>query len=325
MTDRLAPLRKAPGVVRLHGHRAARGILPENTLMAFQHVFDTGVQVVELDVLSTADRVPVITHNPRLMAASTRGPDGHWLRDEGPRIHDLTFDELKRYNVGGIRAGTDYANRYPDQAFLSGQSVPKLSDLAALINLPQYQDVWLNVEVKSHPNHPENTPPLAEYTAGIIAVLDQHDLANRVIFQSFDWRILEHAKRISPDIPRSYLSYAERPNAPMDANIYEGSAWMAGASLSEYGGSLPKIIAATGGSVWSPYFADIRAEDVAVAQELGLIVNAWTTNLPHDIQTAIDSGVDGIISDYPARVQRQLLAQGLTWRDEIRPFAEAPE
>ncbi|WP_299926996.1 glycerophosphodiester phosphodiesterase family protein [uncultured Pelagimonas sp.] len=323
MSDHLAPLRKAPGIVRLHGHRAARGILPENTMMAFQHVFDTGVQVVELDVLSTADGVPVITHNPRLMAASTRGPDGQWLAGEGPRIYDLTFEELQRYDIGGLRAGTDYANRYPDQAFLTGQTVPKLTDLAEMVNQPSYDGVWLNLEVKSHPDEPENTPPLMEYTASIVDVLEQHDLLNRVIFQSFDWRILSCAKNIAPDLPRSHLSYEAKPNAPMDANILDGSDWMAGASRADHGGSLPRLIAAMGGSVWSPYFADIRADEVALAQELGLIVNAWTANEIADVQAAIDAGVDGIITDYPGRVQRQLLAQGLSWREDFRPFAQA--
>lgn len=323
MSDHLAPLRKAPGIVRIHGHRAARGMLPENTLMAFQHVFDTGVQVVELDILSTADGVPVITHNPQLMAASTRGPDGRWLPSEGPRIHDLTFAELQRFDVGGLRAGTDYADRYPEQAFLNGQTIPKLVDLAALVCQPQYQDIWLNIEVKSHPEHPEYTPPLPEYVSSILDILTQYNLMGRAILQSFDWRILQHARDQAPDLPRSFLSYEERPNPPMEFNIYEGSPWMAGASLREHGGSLPQLVAAQGGSVWSPYFADVRAGDVKTAQELGLVVNAWTANQIDDIQAVIDAGVDGIITDYPGRVQRHLLAQGLTWRDDIRPFSEA--
>ncbi|MGH1412255.1 MAG: glycerophosphodiester phosphodiesterase family protein [Pelagimonas sp.] len=324
MSDPLALLRKAPGIVRLHGHRAARGVLPENTLMAFQQVFDTGVQVVELDVLTTADGIPVITHNPALMAASTRDPNGLWLSQDGPRVIDLTYEELRRYDVGGLRAGTDYANRYPDQAFLTGQTIPKLSDLCALVNEPQYRHIWLNLEVKSDPTKPDNTPALGEYTATIIDTLTHYNLKTRVIFQSFNWNVLEQAKRLSPSLPRSYLSYDPKPNAPMDANTFEGSPWMAGASLAEHGGSLAHVVAAQGGAVWSPYFADITAEKVATAQSLGLIVNAWTPNTAHDIQATIDAGVDGIITDYPGRAQRLLLSQGLTWRDDIRPFAEAP-
>ena len=63
--DPLSPLRRAPGVIRIHGHRAARGMLPENTMIGFRHTLDIGLKVVELDVLVTADGVPVVTHYPR--------------------------------------------------------------------------------------------------------------------------------------------------------------------------------------------------------------------------------------------------------------------
>jgi len=312
--DRLSALRKAPGIVRIHGHRGARGVLPENTLIGFRHTFDIGIDVVELDVLTTADDVPVITHNPRLMAASTRDAAGRWIEGQGPVIRDLTLAELQAHDVGGLRAGTEYAARYPDQAFLDHERVPALAELAEIVSRPPYDGVWLNIEIKSKPSRPEFTPPLPEYVAGILAVLDRFRLAPRVILQSFDWRILQEVAKQAPDLPRSHLSYLDRPDPPMDPNIIDGSDWMAGATLADAGGSLPDLIADLGGAVWSPYHADIGADDVVRAQARGLIVNAWTVNSPAEIQAAIDAGVDGLITDYPARAERILLAQGLTWR-----------
>ena len=314
MSDPLTAMRKAPGIVRLHGHRGARGVLPENTLIGFQNTFDIGVDVVELDVLTTADDVPVITHNPRLMAASTRDRSGRWLEGQGPVIHDLTLAELKAHDVGGLRAGTDYAARYPDQAFLDDQRIPALAELAELVSRPPYGNVWLNIEIKSKPSRPEFTPPLPDYVAGILAVLKRFRLSRRVILQSFDWRVLREVSQQDPELPRSYLSYLDRPDPPMDPNIIDGSDWMAGSRLADAGGSLPDLIADLGGAVWSPYHTDIRADEVAQAQARGLIVNAWTVNSAAEIQAAIDAGVDGLITDYPARAQRILLAQGLTWR-----------
>jgi glycerophosphoryl diester phosphodiesterase len=314
VSDRLTALRKAPGIVRIHGHRGARGVLPENTLIGFQNTFDIGVDVVELDVLTTADDVPVITHYPRLMAASTRDAAGRWLNGQSPAIRDLTLTELKAHDVGGLRAGTDYAARYPDQAFLDHQRIPTLAELAEMVSRPPYEGVWLNIEIKSKPSRPEFTPPLPNYVSGILAVLNRFRLAPRVILQSFDWRILREVAVQAPDLPRSHLSYLDRPDPPMDPNIIDGSDWMAGAKLGDAGGSLPDLIADLGGAVWSPYHSDIRAEDVARAQARGLIVNAWTANSAAEIQAAIDAGVDGLITDYPARAQRILLAQGLTWR-----------
>ena len=99
----------------------------------------------------------------------------------------------------------------------------------------------------------------------------------------------------------------------MSVNIYEGSAWMDGVSLAAHGGALPQAIASLGGQIWSPYFKDITSEKLEQAREAGLIVNSWTVNEPSDIHRMIDLGVDGIITDYPARVQRCLMACGLSW------------
>ncbi len=320
MVDRLSPLRRAPGIVRLHGHRAARGVLPENTLLAFRNTFDIGVQVVELDILSTRDGIPVITHNPRLMSASTRDAEGNWLSGEGPRIHDLSYEELSRYDVGGLRAGTAYAARYPDQAFLNGLRIPRFEDLARILAEPAYREIWLNIEIKSHPDHPEFTPPIPDYVAPVLSVLRAHGLEGRAILQSFDWRVLEEVARKAPDLPRSYLSYLPRPNPPMDANVFDGSPWIGSAPWARFDGSLPRMISQMGGMFWCPYHEDLDQEAVALAHDLGLIVNTWTVNSPEDMHRAIDAGVDGIITDYPARAQRLLLDRGLSWREDVQPI-----
>ena len=92
----------------------------------------------------------------------------------------------------------------------------------------------------------------------------------------------------------------------MVPNIVDGSDWMAGVTRRDHNGSLPETIAALGGKVWCPYFKDLTANDLAQAQALGLVVNVWTVNTLSDINVMADMGVDGIISDYPARVQNVL-------------------
>ena len=88
---------------------------------------------------------------------------------------------------------------------------------------------------------------------------------------------------------------------------------MDGVSLAAHAGALPQAIASLGGQIWSPYFQDINIAKLDEAHRLGLIVNAWTVNEPSDINRMIDLGVDGIITDYPARVQRCLKAYGFSW------------
>ena len=285
--------------------------------MGFQNAFDLGVQIVELDVLLTKDNVPVVTHNPTLMPDTTRDERGKWLSNDALKISDFTYQDLRRFDVGGIRSGSDYAARYPEQAFLFGYKIPTLADVAALCCQPTYQNTWLNVEIKSTPLNEGLTPPPAELARHTIDVIQSFDLQSRVIVQSFDWRVLREVELIAPDIPRSHLTYLESAAPVMQPNIYENSPWIADAVGIAVPADLPAIIADMGGSVWSPFHENVTPTDVAAAHELNLIVNAWTVNAPDDIERMIDAGVDGIITDYPARVQRCLMQRGLLWREDL--------
>ena len=314
--DPLQKMRKAPGIVRLHGHRGARGIWPENTLIGFQGAMDMGIQAIELDVLLTKDNVPVVTHNPKLMIATSRDKNGQWLSNENLNVAELHFDELRQIDVGGILAGSTYASLYPDQAFLFGQNIPALEDIARLFCRDAYQNVWMNLEIKSTPlgNHVMPSPKaLAENVLSLIA---EYGLDSRTIIQCFDWRVLREVERIAPSIPRSYLTYMDCPAPVMAPNIYVDSPWMAGTSYNDKS-ELCEIIVELGGAVWSPFHKDLTMRDVERAQSLGLIVNAWTVNEKADFDRMIEFGVDGIITDYSNRAQRHLLKRGLVWHDNI--------
>jgi glycerophosphoryl diester phosphodiesterase len=77
------------------------------------------------------------------------------------------------------------------------------------------------------------------------------------------------------------------------------SPWTAGFHVSQHGGSVPRMVKAAGGAVWSPYHAETTREQVKEAQALGLKVVVWTVNEPADMRRMIEWGVDGIISDRP--------------------------
>ena len=103
-TSHLAGLRGSDGLIRIHGHRGARGVMPENTRAGFAYAFAIGIEVIELDVLSTADGVAVVTHNPYLSPTSTRMPNGAWLDAEDVGVHNLTLNQLQSYDIGGLTA-----------------------------------------------------------------------------------------------------------------------------------------------------------------------------------------------------------------------------
>jgi glycerophosphoryl diester phosphodiesterase len=53
-----------PGSPLVIGHRGAAALRPENTLPAFQHALELGVDAVEFDVRLTGDGVVVVHHDP---------------------------------------------------------------------------------------------------------------------------------------------------------------------------------------------------------------------------------------------------------------------
>lgn len=50
----------------MHGHRGARARRPENTIAAFEYAIDAGADAIEMDIVVTADGVPMVAHDPLL-------------------------------------------------------------------------------------------------------------------------------------------------------------------------------------------------------------------------------------------------------------------
>jgi glycerophosphoryl diester phosphodiesterase len=283
------------------GHRGARGLLPENTLPAFQKAIDLGMATLELDTGVTKDGVVVVSHDRRLTPAITRGPDGKWLTPPTPAIHDLTYAELQTYDIGRIDPSSRYARSFSDQQPIDGTRFPKLEEVLKL-GQSAGRPIRYNIETKISPDHPDETLGPVEFAEALLAVLRAHDATRDATVQSFDFRTLRHVQKVAPEVTTVYLTAQQS----WGDNIQRGkpgvSAWTAGFDIDDHGGSIPQLIHAAGGAVWSPYFREVDAAGVAEAHRLGLKVVVWTVNDLDDMRAMLALGVDGIISDYPDRL-----------------------
>jgi glycerophosphoryl diester phosphodiesterase len=296
--------------IDLQGHRGARGLLPENTLPAFAQALSIGVTTLELDTAVTRDGVVVVSHDATLNPDITRGSDGLWLTRHGPAIHTLTWNELQQYDVGRIRPQTAYAQRFPVQQPVDGTRMPRLTEVFALARRAGNSTVRFNIETKISPEQPQHTLPPAEFARALIALIRAENLESRVTIQSFDWRTLLVVQQEAPRIATVYLSAQQSWQDNIRARD-TASPWTAEYHVSRYAGSVPQMIKAAGGAVWSPYFGEVTLEAVREAQQAGLKVVVWTVNESRDIERMIDFGVDGIISDYPDRLRRIAAERGL--------------
>lgn len=296
----------------LQGHRGARGLLPENTLPAFQRALEIGVSTLELDIAITRDGVLVISHDPALNPDHTRDASGRFLEQPGPAIHALTWAQLQAYDVGRLKPGTEYARQFPDQQPLDGARIPRLADLFDLVKRAGDDKVRFDIETKVTPDRPEETLAPEPFARAVVDEVRKAGMASRTQIQSFDWRTLQVVQKIAPEIPTVYLSIQRRMDN-IGALAPEGSRWTAGFQYREYG-SVPRMIRAAGGCCWSAYFNDLTPVLVQEAQALGLKVLAWTVNDPAAMEKLLGYGIDGLITDRPDVARKVLEARGLRWR-----------
>ena len=297
----------------LQGHRGARGLAPENTLPAFECALDTGVSTLELDIGVAGDGTVVVAHDPYLNPLITRDASGQWLAgSKGPLLKSLEFKQLQEFDVGRIKPDTPYASTFSSQQPKDGTRIPTLAAVFSLTKARQAGHVRFNIETKINPGQPDDTVSPEAMVQALLRVIREAGMLGRVTIQSFDWRTLKLVQQLEPGIPTAYLSIQTANND----NIRDGT-WTAGLKIADHG-SVPRMVKAAGGAVWSPNGGAVTEPLVKEAQALGLKVIPWTINNPADMDRLIGWGVDGIITDYPDRLREVMQKRGLPLPQQAR-------
>ncbi len=260
----------APRIL-VHGHRGARAVRPENTMPAFEYAIEAGVDVLELDLAVTADDVLVVSHDPVLPAWCTGG--------SGTRvIREMTFARLQSWDCGAK------ANpAYPKQTAIPGTRVPKLDEVLALSARGKFE---FNVETKIFRDKPQLTPTPEVFARLVVEAVRRYKLEARVIIQSFDFRTLEAAAKMAPEIRRSALFERLPPD-------------------------FVERVRAIPATIVSPHFSQVTVKNTAEAHAAGLEVVPWTANLDKDWAALAAANVDAIISDDPAALMAWLRRAGI--------------
>jgi glycerophosphoryl diester phosphodiesterase len=289
------------------GHRGARGLAPENTIVAFDKALTFCVDTLEFDVGVTRDGVVVVYHDRTLNADITRDAQGNFLPARGAAIHSLSFDELQRYDVGRVNTTSAYGKPFARQQGQEGVRIPKLSDVFnryKKANTCGADLVRFNIETKLSPLAANETLPPDLFASALLKEIDAAQLHERVTIQSFDWRTLQILAKTAPQVLGVYLTNEQGANETVQRGKPGASPWFAGFDVDDYKGSVPATIHAAGGRIWSPNFKDLTPGNVAEAKALNLKIIPWTVNDEADMRALIRLGVDGLISDYPDVLQR---------------------
>jgi glycerophosphoryl diester phosphodiesterase len=157
-------------------HRGGAALWPENTLYAFTHARDLGVDVLETDVQVTADGVLVVLHDSTL----DRTTDG-----EGA-VNRLSLAQLKKLDAA-FRFSTDGGRSFPLRGH--GISVPTLREVFAAL-----PGMRFNLEPK------QAQPSLAE---PLCRMIRESGMEKKVMVGSFSPQVLAEFREACPEVATS--------------------------------------------------------------------------------------------------------------------------
>ena len=273
----------------LQGHRGARGNRPENTLPAFKYGIEQKMTSLELDTVVTKDDQLIIFHDTRLngkLCLDTAGQPAKQIS-----ISDLTVKELKTFDCGSLKN-----EKFPDQVPVPGTRLITLRELFEYVSqLDQKQEIHqkllFNIELK----FPKNPSPkdFKKSAALIVQSIEAAGLVDRVTVQSFAIDVLPVVKKLNPGIKTSALF---QPTKTQGIQLYGG--------LSANSDEILERTIAVKADIISPYYLYIKSDFVAAAHTAKIEVLPWTVNDEDTMVKMMNLGVDGIISDYPARLYR---------------------
>lgn len=297
------------GRIDVQGHRGARGLVPENTVVGFVRAMDIGVCTLEMDVGMTADGV-LVTHHDETLSPDIARAGGAWLEGTPPDVHALPFAQLQTYDVGQLRPGSAYAKRFAEQEAVPNTRIPRLVEVIREAEARTQNRMRYNIETKLDPAHPHRTPEPEAFARTLVDVVRAEGIAERTDIQSFDWRTLRAVQRIAPEIATACLTSEQSDFDTLERGQDGVSPWTAGIDADDHR-TVPRLVQAAGCAVWSPSFRDIDAAEVREARGFGIRTAVWTVNEEADIEAMIDLGVDAIISDYPDRVLAVMKRKGV--------------
>jgi len=290
LTYGCAPIEKQDYSSRLfseldvQGHRGCRGSLPENSIAGFIQALEWGVSTLEMDVVISKDHQVVLSHEPfmsHLICLDTSGSTIDSATHFQYNIYEMTYQEIKEFDCGSK----------PPVEFIHQKSVPGpkplLRDVIRVVEGKRMQwklpAVRYNIETKSNMGfdgifHPEP----AKFVELVLAVVREENITEQTIIQSFDHRTLQEVRAQAPSIKTSLL--IENSQRPLFNFIQLGFE----------------------PSIYSPDHNLVTDSLVQYLHLKNIALIPWTINDPVDMNKYIEMGVDGIITDYPEILLKQL-------------------
>ncbi|NHZ72264.1 MAG: glycerophosphodiester phosphodiesterase [Aquificales bacterium] len=139
-------------------HQGGEQLRPSNTMPAFEHAVELGVDVLEMDIHQTKDGVLILMHD----ATVDRTTDGSGA------IQEMTLAEIKALDAGHYWTDDD-GQTYPYRG--QGIAVPTLEEI-----FQAFPDMLMNIEIK------QDSPSIVEPFCDLI---HEYGMADKVLIPTF--------------------------------------------------------------------------------------------------------------------------------------------
>ena len=281
LTESQEEMDMVPSHTLIIAHRGARSLAPENTLASAQKALQVGADLWELDVAVTADNELVVMHDDTL-ERTCNALDVFPDRDPW-NVWDFTLAEIQTLDCGSwfnqqdpfeqIKAGNISQD---DQQSYIGEPAPTLQEA---LEFTRDNNWRVNVELKKQPNA-ELDQVIVQKTVKLIESLGM-DTGGQVVISSFHHDYLRTVKGLNPAIPTQAIT-------------------------KYFISDLPAYLADLGAEAVNPKITVWNFKSIAKLQEQGVDFNVWTVNDELEMKALINTGVQGIITDFPQLLKKML-------------------
>ncbi|WP_220100767.1 glycerophosphodiester phosphodiesterase family protein [Chitinophaga oryzae] len=267
------------------GHRGTRGLMPENTIPAMYKGLETGSNTIEFDVHITKDGQVVVYHDASFTPSYTTMPDGKDIpaaERSKYTFYQMNYADIRRFIIGEKPyAAFPEQERLRSYAPLLGEMIDSVEHYTKKHHLPP---AYYLLEVKSsEKTDGTEQPSPEEYMKIMMAVKQLKPLGHRLLIQSFDMRPLQVLHKTHPHIRLGFLTGDK--NVTFEQNMQQL-------------GFTPTF--------YNPHYQLVTPELIKKCHDKNMLIVPWTVQEPQEMKQLKAMGVDGIITDYPNRLEQAI-------------------
>ncbi len=195
--------------------------------------------------------------------------------DGSGRVSEMTFENLRKLDAG-FQFSSDGGKNFPFRG--KGITVPTLDEV-----FDAFPEMTFNIEPK------QQTPSIIK---PLCSSLRERKMTGKVIVGSFRQEVIDEFRAECPEVATSA--------SPAEVSQF----------LAMYKTGLGESYTPPMQALQIPenigYLNIVSKDFVETAHKLNLKVHVWTINETDDMQRLLDTGVDGIMTDYPDRLLKLL-------------------